>query len=126
VANHLLIVMSNSAPGLDDEFNRWYEEEHLQWVTDSLPGLINGRRYVQAALPGHPDHPYRYIAMYEIAEDRLDEAFAQFAANRQQRAAAQNTGDAPTLVVSESMDMAGSLVGFFSPIGTPVVAGGGR
>src|ERR1700759_5489573 len=35
--NHLLVVMANSAPDLDDEFNRWYDEEHLAWVLDALP-----------------------------------------------------------------------------------------
>jgi hypothetical protein len=121
MANHLLIVMSNSAPDLDDEFNRWYDEEHLQWVVDSLPGLVSGRRYVQSELAGRPDHPYRYVAMYEIAEDRLDEAYAVWAANRRRRADGTD-GDLPP--ISVSMDVADSMVGFFSPTGPVVVQGG--
>jgi hypothetical protein len=121
MANHLLIVMSNSAPDLDDEFNRWYDEEHLRWVVDSLPGLVSGRRYVQSGLPGAPDHPYRYVAMYEIAEDRLDEAYAVWAANRRSRAEGTD-GDLPP--ISVAMDVGSSMVGFFSPTG-PIVSQGG-
>jgi hypothetical protein len=118
MANHLLIVMSNSAPDLDDEFNRWYDEEHLDWVVNSLPGITSGRRYVRSELAGAPNHPYRYVAMYEIAQDRLDEAYAVWAKNRRSRADGTD-GDLPP--ISLAMDVADSMVGFFSPTG-PVVS----
>jgi hypothetical protein len=115
--NHLLVVMANSAPDLDDEFNRWYDEEHLAWVLDALPGVVGGRRFVRADLAGAPDHPYRYLILYEIAEDRLDEAYERWEANRQRRLA-HDDADLPP--ISLAMDAAGSIVGFFSPVGTVV------
>lgn len=118
--NHLMIVMANSVPDLDDEFNRWYDEEHLEWVVDAIPGLVSGRRYVQAPLPGHPDHPFQYVVIYEIAEDRLDEAYARWGENRRKRAQAAADGTPPDMVVSPAMDSAGSILGFFSPTGTVV------
>jgi hypothetical protein len=56
----LLLVMLDAEPGTDeDEFNRWYFEEH---VTErlALPGFRSARRF--EAVEGSP----RYLAIYEL------------------------------------------------------------
>jgi hypothetical protein len=111
--NHLFIVLTNSKPGLDDELNRWYDEEHLGSVVDSMPGAVGARRYALADLPGRPSHPYRYVAVYEVAEERLGDAYEHWMNNRRQRA-----GTGIELVIP--MDTDTMAAGFFSPTG-PVI-----
>jgi hypothetical protein len=63
-ANHtgsaLLLVMLDIDPAVDeDEFNRWYFEEHIAERL-ACPGFISARRFI--AVHGQP----RYLALYEI------------------------------------------------------------
>jgi hypothetical protein len=46
-------------PAYEEEFNAWYDTEHLLEVL-SLPGVLDGSRYV--AVKGGP----KYLAMYEL------------------------------------------------------------
>jgi hypothetical protein len=116
VARHLLIVLSNAKPGREDEFNRWYSDVHIAETIEKLDGYASAQRYERADLPGHPLHPYKYIAIYEIEDDQLDRAFEQFRWQRTERADALAAGREPYLVVSDSMDSNRSVSGFFSPI----------
>jgi hypothetical protein len=70
---HLLIVHSNARDNRDDEFNAWYDDEHLADVL-SVPGFVRATRYV--ARPSvHGELPeYKYLAIYEIETDNLDGA----------------------------------------------------
>jgi hypothetical protein len=55
----LLLVMADIAPEHEDEFNRWYDEEHVPERL-SIPGFLSARRF--RALEGGP----RYLALYEL------------------------------------------------------------
>ena len=57
--NALLLVMADISPALDDEFNRWYDEEHVPERL-SIPGFLGGRRF--RAVEGAP----RYLALYDL------------------------------------------------------------
>ena len=57
----LLMVYTDVGPEHDDEFNRWYNEEHIPERL-SIPGVLNAARY--AAVEGGP----KYLACYELAE----------------------------------------------------------
>ena len=61
--NGLLAVWMDPPQEMEDELNRWYEEEHLA-DRMSVPGFLSARRYV--CLRGTP----RYFAFYEL--DNLD------------------------------------------------------
>jgi hypothetical protein len=114
--NHLLIIMSNPTPGNEDEYNRWYEK-HLVETVETHPGILSGRRFKQAELPGRPAHPYSYVAVYEVAEDALDEAYEYFIGRRRDRDAAARDGHTPLAPVPGVMDIGGSMVAFFSQLG---------
>jgi len=43
MANGLLLFMTDIDPALEGEFNRWYEEEHLD-ERMAIPGFITARR----------------------------------------------------------------------------------
>lgn len=56
----LLTVEAEIAPGAEEEWNRWYDDEHLPQVT-SCPGFVQSARYVTEA-----DDARHYLALYEI------------------------------------------------------------
>lgn len=55
----LLLVMADIDPAIEDDFNRWYEEEHLA-ERMTIPGFVNARRFT--ALEGQP----KYLALYDL------------------------------------------------------------
>ena len=55
----LLLVFSDVAPEHDEEYNRWYNEEHIPERL-SIPGVLDAARY--EAVQGGP----RYLACYEL------------------------------------------------------------
>ena len=57
----LLMVFTDVGPEHEDEFNRWYNEEHIPERL-SIPGVLNAARYTAAR--GGP----KYLACYELSE----------------------------------------------------------
>jgi hypothetical protein len=57
----LLMVYVDVPTEVEDEFNRWYNEEHIPERL-SIPGVLNAARYV--AVRGGPKH----LACYELSE----------------------------------------------------------
>jgi len=57
--NGLLLFMTDIDPAHEGEFNRWYEEEHLD-ERMAIPGFITARRF--QALEGGP----KYLAIYDL------------------------------------------------------------
>jgi Domain of unknown function (DUF4286) len=55
----LLLVVVDVDPDHEDEFNRWYDEEHIP-EKRATPGFRSARRYASR------DRPGRYLAVYEI------------------------------------------------------------
>ena len=49
----------------EEEFNAWYDTEHLPQLL-TLPGMLDAARYV--AVKGGP----KYLAVYEVKERRRD------------------------------------------------------
>ena len=58
-ATALLIVQVDIDPAREDEFNRWYDEEHVPEKRAS-PGFHSARRFKHFAIP------HRYLAIYEV------------------------------------------------------------
>ncbi len=55
----LLLVMIDIDPEHEEEFNRWYKEEHFP-ERIHCPGFLTGRRFV--AVEGKP----KYLAIYDL------------------------------------------------------------
>ncbi len=58
-AARLLLGMDGS-PEAEDEFNRWYNEEHLPALT-AVPGVLCGRRFRGSG------GPLKYLAVYHLS-----------------------------------------------------------
>jgi hypothetical protein len=60
----LLAVWTDIPTALEEDFNRWYNEEHLA-ERAGIPGFLNARRY--RSLQGTPT----YIALYDTVDARV-------------------------------------------------------
>jgi hypothetical protein len=65
----VLHITMGSDPDCEDDFNRWYNEEHLPMIA-AVDGVLHGRRFIElegdASGPG--PRPLRYLALYELAD----------------------------------------------------------
>jgi hypothetical protein len=69
------MVFSNPVEGREDEFNTWYDKEHVDELL-AIDGFKAAQRYRLAALgPGQEAPVYRYAAVWEAEAD--DAAAAQ-------------------------------------------------
>ena len=57
----LLLTMTEPPPAMEEEFNAWYDEEHLPERL-SIPGFRSARRWVADLPPGEG----KYLATYEL------------------------------------------------------------
>ena len=74
MARHILLVQSDAAEGREEEFNTWYDDEHLRDVL-GVPGFVAARRFVAVPSVHGELPPNRYVAIYEIETDDLPEEF---------------------------------------------------
>ncbi len=59
------LVLTNPTEGRDDEFNRWYTQQHLHDVL-RVPGIVSAQRFVRTEQQrGSGPQPWRYMALYE-------------------------------------------------------------
>lgn len=79
----LFVVFSNCEEGRDDEFNRWYDEQHLGEVL-GVDGFVSAQRFRlhPDQQPGQPAPPWEYLAVYQVEGDvaRIHERFREQAA----------------------------------------------
>jgi hypothetical protein len=64
-AQGLITVWLNVPPEREEEFNEWYNLEHLRQVV-TLPGFVRARRY------SVEDAPLKYLAWYETADETIE------------------------------------------------------
>lgn len=60
----ILVVQVDIDPAREDEFNRWYDEEHVP-EKRATPGFRSARRF------RHFTEPHRYLAIYEVDNGEL-------------------------------------------------------
>src|SRR5262245_38656219 len=59
---HFLAVRATVPPGREDEFNRWYNAEHIPDVVNMFPSCLGASRY--KVMDGDGSH--QYIALYAL------------------------------------------------------------
>ncbi|CAN5182495.1 hypothetical protein BH10PSE13_BH10PSE13_03410 [soil metagenome] len=62
-----MLVLANATKGKEEEFNRWYDEQHLGDVL-AIPGVLTGERFKIAG----PADKWSYLALYDIETDDID------------------------------------------------------
>ena len=69
MARFSFVVYSNPAEGREQEYNDWYDNQHLEDVL-AIPGVISARRFkISATQIREAAQPYRYLAIYDIEAD---------------------------------------------------------
>jgi hypothetical protein len=70
------LAYSNPRPGMEEEFNHWYDTEHLGEVLAN-PGYVSGQRFKLSEYqrPHLPPARHSYLCIYELEGD-LPELFA--------------------------------------------------
>lgn len=62
-----LMVFSNAKDGRDDEYNKWYDEEHLPDLL-TIPGVRSAQRF-RAQDNAGPAPEHRYLAVYDLERE---------------------------------------------------------
>ncbi len=66
---YVYTVFSEETEGMEEEYNRWYNNQHLPEVT-RVPGIIAAQRFkLCEGDQGPHEAPARYLAIYEIETD---------------------------------------------------------
>jgi hypothetical protein len=58
----MMIAMFDIPDELEDDFNEWYNEEHVPEKVGRVPGFLRARRY--KSLDGRPNH----VCVYELED----------------------------------------------------------
>jgi hypothetical protein len=76
MSRNISIALTNPVEGREQEFNEWYDNQHVPDVL-SLPGCVSAQRLKlsDVQIPNRPC-PYRYLAIYEVEADAVEAAIA--------------------------------------------------
>ncbi len=102
----VLVVMTQSVPGQEDEYHEWYNGVHIPELL-AVPGIVAAQRF--EAVPGATGHtaPQQYLAIYEFDIDPED-------AMKAMREARSKPGAQPP---SAALDTSSSVMYAFRAIG---------
>jgi hypothetical protein len=114
MAKQILVVVTNPTPGQEEEYNRWYSDQHLDDVL-RVPGMVAAQRF-KLAMGSGKSLPGPYLAIYEMETDNPDPA-ATFEA----LGTAASSGQMP---VSPALDTVNVVAAVFKPITERKVASG--
>ena len=98
------LVLTRPIAGTDEEFNHWYDGEHLRDVLKA-PGIVVARRFRVLTLPNDTEPPeWPYVAIYEL---ECDDPGAVLAGD-------QAPGSNGTMPISATLDRSAPLRDFCS------------
>lgn len=73
---YTFVVLTNAVEGREDEYNKWYDEVHLDDVL-AVPGFISAQRLSRVDPKG--ENPYAHLALYEVESDDIDATMQRLA-----------------------------------------------
>lgn len=107
-----LLVLSNATEGMEEEFNRWYSEQHLGDVL-KVPGFRCAQRFaLNAGEQGAALQPWRYAAIYEFESEDPNLQFGELMVR----------AGSPVMPLSPALDVASAVTALLVPITERVVA----
>src|SRR5579859_867209 len=74
---YYFFVFSNPVTGHEDEYNKWYNEQHAQDVV-SIPGFVTAQRFEKNDLPLYRMVDLqvpKYLIVYKIVTDNVEAVF---------------------------------------------------
>jgi hypothetical protein len=70
------VALTNAVPGREQEFNDWYDNQHVKDVL-AIPGFVAAQRFERVGGAVRAVSPYRYLATYEVVTDDPDAALQE-------------------------------------------------
>lgn len=72
------LVLTRAVTGTDEEFNRWYDQQHLADVL-AVPGFVSARRFriLSSVLNGDGSPAWQYAAVYEMETEDPEATLAE-------------------------------------------------
>jgi len=110
---YTFVVMTNPTSGKEDEFNRWYNDQHIPDVLQAA-GFVCAQRFKLADVQNTPkvDQTHRYLALYEIETDDLQASLKDLASR---------AGTAE-MIMSDAIDLKSANGRIFEPVAEKVLA----
>ncbi|WP_174275257.1 DUF4286 family protein [Sphingomonas bacterium] len=108
MGHYKLVVLTNPVDGREQDYNDWYDNQHLADVV-AVPGYRSAQRFRLRNPMGY-DHAHRYLALYEIETDDPDAAIEALLARR----------GTELMAVSDALDQDTAVAGLFESC-SPVV-----
>lgn len=105
MARYVFVVLTNAVTGREDEFNRWYTDEHLDHCLE-LDFFISAQRFrfvpkVAGELASH-----RYLTIYEVETDDVQATYRMLT----------KVGGTHVMPLSDAMQLSDRVGWFFEPI----------
>jgi len=102
---YMLFVYTRPVEGMEDEYNRWYTEQHLVDVL-KLDGFGAAQRWVfdHPHPADGPEPEWKNVALYEVPEEDYERARASLIASGIERTEALAAGRTPQVPVSPALD----------------------
>jgi|SRR6478752_8431915 hypothetical protein len=74
----LIVFNEPASPEVEEEYNAWYDGDHLPQILANVPAITAAKRYriapgQNSAIPGAP----RYLVIYDIEAEDVMDAYAQ-------------------------------------------------
>jgi hypothetical protein len=98
--SYRLVALSSALPGREEEYERWYDEQHIPDCL-KLEGFQSAQRFRVGSMKSGVDLPaWQLITIYEIESDDIDTTMGQIA----------KLARTPAMRISEAFDIANSLL----------------
>jgi hypothetical protein len=103
MARYQLVVLSNPVDGQEDEYNRWYDEQHLKDIL-AVDGVVSAQRFKASELI---PTTHGYMAVYSLETDDVARVMGELGAK---------TGT-DAIPMSEAFDQANSKATLYADHG---------
>jgi hypothetical protein len=109
---YTFVVLTNPVAGKEDEYNKWYNGQHIPDILN-IPGFAAAQRFCVADHQmGSAPAKQKYLALYEIETDDLEATINELKSR-------QGT---PEIVASDAIDMKDVVAVYFQPVAEKVLA----
>jgi hypothetical protein len=103
MTKNLMVVFTNAVEGRDEEFNDWYDNQHLGDVVGGGP-FARAQRFSLADVEHEVAPEYRYLALYEIEEGKTPQDARDWILwSRTERAEALAAGREPAVPMTDAI-----------------------
>jgi hypothetical protein len=99
MTNYKFIVLTDPVAGQEDEYNNWYTNRHLDDVV-GLEGFAAAQRFrfIDPDRDSDEPAPTRYLAIYDVSEDQIEQAKESLAAAAEERESALAANREPSVM----------------------------